>query len=369
MKQKTPLFGVILAGGSGTRFWPRSRQSSPKQLCKITDAKQTMLEQTLQRLDGFIPVENRLIVTHQKQAKTTRLLTKASCAHLLAEPEARNTSAALALAVLEVLLLTGDDKTVMVSLHSDHVIQDLKSFQNSLSEAADLAAEGYLSLVGIVPRTPDTGFGYIERGDEIRTQSGSKAYRVKSFWEKPNAETARRYLATQRFYWNSGIFVWQLRTIAQEFAEKLPNLWQPLYALYTELKAQNKTFADLSTERLGEIYKTLPEIAIDNGILEKSSNIVVGAGDFGWNDVGTWTALNEVLPTDASGNLTQGDSLLLESKNCIVANDDLFVATYGVQDLIVVVDKGCVLVCPKDKAQGIKSIVAKLKEMGRDDLI
>lgn len=359
------VFGVILAGGSGTRFWPRSRQLSPKQLCKITDPQKTMLEQTLNRLDHFIPPARRMIVTHHSQEKKTRSLSAQLCQHILAEPAAKNTAAALALAILQIKLLSDDENAVMISLHSDHLVKDTVQFQKTLQNAVDLASKGFLTLVGIVPRTPDTGFGYIQRGESL----GENAFRVQSFKEKPNEELAREYLSTKQYYWNSGIFVWQIKTIVSEFEKNLPQIWQPLFAIYKELKAEKKTFEDLPLERLEKVYASLPEIAIDNGILEKSSNCAVLASSFDWNDVGTWTALTEVLSPDTQGNVKQGDVLPVNTKNSILASDGPFIATYGVENLIVVVENGCVLVCPKDKAQGIKEIVGKLKEMGRSDLL
>lgn len=363
------VFAVVLAGGSGTRFWPRSRQASPKQLCKITNPNETMLEQTLHRLDHFIAPDKRMIITHHSQEKKTRLLTQSLCQHLLAEPAAKNTAAALALAALEIKLLTDDENTLMISLHSDHVIQDSKAFQKTLEHALTLADQGYLTLVGIPPRSPETGFGYIQRGERVKTQDSYEAFHVRSFKEKPKEAQAREYVQSKNYDWNSGIFVWKLKTICSEFEERLPQIWKPLFELYKKQKLQKKTFADLDASTLSEVYKALPEIAIDHGILEKSSNCVVIPGDFGWNDVGTWTALTEVLEADASGNITQGDTLLCETKNSIIASDGPFVASYGIENLIVVVENGCVLICPKDKAQGIKDIVAQLKERGRNDLV
>lgn len=359
------LFAVVLAGGSGTRFWPRSRQNKPKQLCKITDAKQTMLEQTLRRLDGFIPVENRMIVTHAFQEAETRHITSHLCKNILSEPLARNTSAALALAVLQLRLLGYGEDTVMCSLHSDHLVKDVKAFQKTLQAAAQIAREGYLCLVGIVPRSPETGFGYIKKGSAL----AKTAFKVETFKEKPDLKTAKSYLQTGDYVWNSGMFVWTLRLISEEFKKYLPELWSPLFKKFEELREKKKTFLDLSSEELLTLYKQVPEIAIDNGILEKSEKCAVIAGEFEWNDVGTWTALTEVFPTDAEGNLIQGQVIPCQTNGSILMSDGLTLATYGVQDLIVVVENGCVLVCPKDKAQGIKEIVAKLKEKGLKDLI
>ncbi len=363
--QSSSIYGVILAGGSGTRFWPRSRQKSPKQLCKITDPKQTMLEQTLHRLDEFIDPERRIIVTHHTQEKKTREISASLCKQILSEPYAKNTAAALALAALQIRIQSSDENAVMISLHSDHLVKNTKAFQESLANAVDLANKGYLALIGIVPRSPDTGFGYIRRGESL----SNNAFRVQSFKEKPNLKTAQDYIATQEYYWNSGIFVWQVKAICAEFEKHLPEIWNPLHELFLELKRNRKTFLDLPLKALEKVYAKLPEIAIDNGILEKSSNCAVLSCNFDWNDVGTWTALAEVLPADKLNNIKQGDVLLCETQNSIIASDGPLIATYGVENLIIVVENGCVLVCAKDKAQGIKEIVAKLSETGRNDLI
>ncbi len=363
------VFGVVLAGGSGTRFWPRSRQLYPKQLCHITDTEQTMLEQTLHRLDHFIPPERRIIVTHHLQEKLTRFLTESLCTHIIAEPSAKNTAAALALAVLQIKLLSHEtDDAVMVSLHADHLIKDSAAFHKTLTRAISIAHKGYIALIGINPRGPETGFGYIEAGVPLDV-TDANAFQVLSFKEKPKLELAKQYVAQKNFYWNSGLFIWKISTICEEFSRHLPQIWYPLLNVYERLKVQKETFTDLSLETLTQIYETLPEIAIDQGILEKTKNIAVVSADFDWDDVGSWTALPTMFPTDTKGNVSQGDVLVCETENSIIASDGPLVATYGIKDLIVVVDKGCVLVCPKDRAQGVKDIVAKLKEMGRTDLI
>lgn len=362
------VFGVVLAGGSGTRFWPRSRQLYPKQLCRIADPEQTMLEQTLHRLDNFIPSERRIIVTHHLQEKLTRSITKSLSGYILAEPAAKNTAAALALAVLQIKLLSKTDDAVMVSLHADHLIKDSQAFQKTLTRAIAIARKGYISLIGIQPRYPETGFGYIEAGESLNL-AAADGFLVKSFKEKPKLELAKQYVSQPNFYWNSGLFIWQISTICEEFSRYLPRIWNPLLTLYEQLKKKKQTFADLHLEELSKIYESLPEIAIDQGIFEKSKNIAVVDADFDWDDVGSWTALPTMFPADANGNVNQGNVLACETENSIIASDGPLVATYGVKDLIVVVDKGCVLVCHKDKAQGVKDIVAKLKETGRTDLI
>ena len=214
------VYAVILAGGSSTRFWPKSRQKSPKQLCSIGSATQSMLEITLARLDGFIPPERRMIVTHKDQIEGTREIVGDRCKHFLAEPDARNTGNALALASLELEKIhSGDQPAVMVSLHADHVIKKVDSFLSSIENAITVAETGRLTLLGIVPEGPETGYGYIERGEDLPL--GAK---VASFREKPELAIAEEYVKSGKFYWNAGIFVWRTQDILKELEEFLLNL-------------------------------------------------------------------------------------------------------------------------------------------------
>lgn len=362
---KHEIFASILAGGSGTRFWPRSRQSSPKQLCKITDPKHTMLEETLKRLDGFIEKEHRIIVTHHVQSAKTKELVAPQVQNILAEPLAKNTAAAIALAVLDISQLSKDQDPIMVSLHSDHLIKDEGRFHRTLEKAIETAQKGYLTLIGIPPTHPETGFGYIHRGEELSKES----FEVQSFKEKPDYQTAKHFFESGEYYWNSGIFVWSLKSIISAFEKYLPEIWNPLKAFHDELPKEGKTLSTVPLEALEKIYKTLPEISIDDGILEKANNCAVVPSEFEWNDVGSWTALSEVFAQDESGNLIQGEGLALKTENSILTSDGPFVTSYGVKDLLIIAEKDCVLVCPKKEAQGIKEVVAKLKEMGREDLL
>lgn len=361
------VYAVILAGGSGTRFWPKSRHLKPKQLCAIGRADKTMLEITLDRLEGVIPVERRIIVTHKDQVALTREVVKDKCSIILAEPDARNTANALALAALEVKARhTGSQPAVMISLHADHVIQKEDAFRATLQQAVQTAENDYLVLLGIVAKYPETGYGYIEQGAELKLSNVKEVHKVASFREKPDAKTAQQYLETGRFFWNSGNFVWKVDKIIDELKKFLPTSVDALQKLLTR---PGMTFNEVAPETLAATYQKLPKIAIDNAVLEVSDAVTVVKADIGWQDVGSWDALAQCFPTDAQGNLKYGDILMLDCKNTTVDTDGPMVATIGLDDMVVVAAGGAVLVCPRSKAQDVKKVVEYLKEKNRKELL
>lgn len=365
IRRNEDIYSVILAGGSGTRFWPKSRHFQPKQLCRIGKADRTMIEITLDRLDGFIPPERRIIVTHKDQIAKTREITGEQCKHFLAEPEARNTANALALAALHIKKIhKGDNPPVMVSLHADHMIAKVDAFLQSLAHAATLAQQGFLTLVGIVPEYPETGYGYIERGDGLSGVSGG--FKVASFREKPELPVAAEYVKSGKFYWNAGMFVWQVDTIINELNAVLRQTVDKLSAL---LQGTTGGFDHVAPDKLAAVYASLPKISIDHAVLEVSKNVAVVAADIGWQDVGSWDALARTFPPDEHGNLMIGNGCLINSENTTVDTDGPFVAALGVKDHVIVHAAGAILVCPKEKAQDVKLIVDWLKEKGRLDLI
>lgn len=363
------VYGVVLAGGSGTRFWPRSRQTFPKQLCRISSPDQSMIEETLQRVKDYIPIQRRLIVTHAAQKEKTSQIVGSLCEHIIAEPVAKNTAAALIVAAFEIKLLSHDSPdAVMVSLHADHVIKDQKAFISTLERAIAVAREGSLTLLGIVPNFPETGYGYIQRGAQKTVGTHQGIYDVLAFKEKPSKELAQEFIAQGHFYWNSGMFVWKVDTLLSEMKLYQPELFAAVESVYLELKASKQNFKDLSLAKFKMVYDRLPSLAIDHAVLEKSNNRAVVAADFGWFDVGSWRALEDIMPRDKQDNLAQGDVLFVDTRNTTVVSDSAFVAALGLEDLMVVVDKGCVLVCPKSRAQDVKVIVERLKEQGRWEL-
>ncbi len=347
------VYAVILAGGSGTRFWPKSRHLRPKQLSKIGPADKTMLEITLARLDGFIPPERRLIVTHKDQLPLTKEIVGRTVAAVIGEPEAKNTANALALAALEIeKRAPAGSNPVMVSLHADHLIRDVAGFLQAIEAAVHLAESGYLTLLGVVPEYAETGYGYIEQGEALK--GGQK---VASFREKPERKIAEEYVKSGRFYWNAGLFVWRTGVLLKELERVLKPTIDQLRSVM------------IGSSDLGEVYRGLPKISIDHAVLETSKNVAVVPMNVGWQDVGSWDSLSRGFPTDAQGNLAFGDACLIETKGTTVDSDGPFVAALGLTDMVVVAAQGAVLVCPKDRAQDVKKIVDWLSERGRKDLV
>jgi len=360
------IYAVILAGGSGTRFWPKSRHLEPKQLCKIGSSESTLLEQTLTRLDPLIPPDRRLIVTHQDQMELTRTIAGRHCSQFLAEPAAKNTAHALALAALEIShqASSSGPRPIMISVHADALIKNEKAFEKSVQQMVETAETGQLILLGITPEYPETGYGYIEKGTRIKP--ASPVYQVNSFREKPDLETATSFLKTGKFLWNSGIFAWRVDIILDELNSYLP---QSMSALRQLLEGYGVgSFNEVPHSELVRTYMQLPSIAIDNGVLEKSQRIAVVEADIGWKDVGSWDALDKCFSTDEKGNLFYGDVIAIDSTGITVDSDVKIVACIGVKDLVLVISKGAVLVCPKNRAQDVKRVVEELKSRGRLDL-
>lgn len=361
------VYITILAGGSGTRFWPESRHTSPKQLSKIDNSNYTMIEKTLLRLKNFIPPSRRIIVTHKDQIKQTKQIVKNECEHFLAEPEAKNTAAALAYAAIYIEGIKPHNhiEPIMISLHADHIIEDEEAFKQDLLKAIQLAQKDNLTLIGIKPLYPETGYGYIEKGDPINNIDN--AYKVSSFKEKPNQTLAKQYVDSHRYCWNCGYFIWKTKIIIQELEKYLPSTIGPLKGLLKEF--DTKYILDVPFDALSKAYSTFEKIAIDNAVLEKSSNIAMIESNFGWHDVGSWSSLTQCLPLDKNGNFVNGQSLLIDTYDSVIKTDSYFIATIGLKNFIVVCAKNAILVCPKDKAQDVKRIVETLIEKQKIELI
>lgn len=352
-------FAVILAGGSGTRFWPKSRRERPKQLCSFDGSGKTMLELTLSRLDGIIPVERRIIVTHQDQVAATTKVAEGQFGRILVEPEARNTAAALALAALEVeKMASGIENPVMISFHADHLIGSGPGFQQTLEEAVQVAHRGFLTLLGIQPTGPETGFGYIEEAASIDGLPNS--FRVASFREKPDQALAEKFLADGRFLWNSGLFVWQVSTLLHEYRQFLPTTLTNL----TPLLAARNSITEVPLTELSEVYHQLRAVPVDTAILEKSSHVAVVRARFDWQDIGSWAALDACTEPNSEGNIVIGHSYVDDCQNVTIDSaGGQFIAAIGVKDIVVAAaEDGSILVCHKDHAQRVKKVVGYLKE-------
>ncbi len=352
-------YGLILAGGRGTRFWPRSRRRSAKQVLDVA-GERSLIQATVERLAPVIPPQRMWILTNSYLRRTIiRQLPEVPHNQVLAEPVQRNTAPAIGLAAH--ILRSLDTDAVMGVFPSDHVVGKPAAYRAVLKAALKTAAAGNLVVVGIPPRWPETGYGYIEfpRG----TKSGTEALPVRRFHEKPELANARRYLAAGNFYWNSGMFFWRADVLLDQLRRHLPRTATVLASLP---RFGSRRFSTA----LKQAFPRCDNISIDYAVLEKAGHVSgIAAADFGWNDVGSWNAVYELLPRDACGNVTAPDSICLDSHNNFVNARGKVVALLGVQDLIVVDTPDALLVAARDRAQRVGEIVKALEKLERHDLL
>ena len=350
---------VIMAGGSGSRLWPLSRQLNPKQFLPLT-GEGSMLQETLKRLE---PLEHRaplLICNEEHRFLVAEQVRQqgVSDARILLEPEGRNTAPAIAVAALQAIAEEPD--ALLLVLAADHLIRDVEKFHESIGHAQTLAEANHLVTFGIVPTHAETGYGYIQRGEGLK----DFGFRVKRFVEKPDSNTAEDYLATGGYYWNSGMFLFSAKRYLDELERFQPAMVEACRA------ALAGASQDLDFTRLdAEAFKACPSDSIDYAVMERTEQAAVVPLEAGWSDIGSWSALWDVKEHDAQGNACQGDVMLHDSRNLMVHADHRLVATVGVDDLVVVETKDAVLVAHKDRVQEVKKIVERLKMEGRQEHI
>lgn len=365
-----PLYAAILAGGVGTRLWPSSRRTRPKQFADLTGAGSTLIQATADRLNGAVPPSHVFVVTGAEYATlVSQQLPGLTDTQVILEPSGRNTAPAIGLAAFRTARMNPD--AVLATLHSDHVIPGQKAFQAALRCAADVAQEGYIVTLGIRPTCPHTGYGYIERGQPLSTDSSScplPAYDVVQFLEKPSLSVAEEFLAGGAHYWNAGIFVARVERLLAEYKRQLPTLYRTLHDI-AEIETGDLSAA-AARAAFAESWHSISPISFDHGIMEGAEKVAVVPLDAGWNDVGSWDALEEVLPVDGSSNLVvRGNLISLDSKDNIVSSEAAVVALIGV-DGIVVVDTGdALLVGRKDQMQRVREVVALLADAGYSHLL
>jgi mannose-1-phosphate guanylyltransferase len=353
-------YGLILAGGRGTRFWPRSRKRSAKQVLKVV-GERSLIQATVDRLTPVIPPERLWILTNQDLRQIIiEQLPNVPPEQILAEPEQRNTAPAIGLAAH--ILHSIDPKAVMGIFPADHVVGRPAAYRAVVNAAFRGASAGHLMTVGIQPRWAETGYGYVEfpRG----TAAGEKVpVPVHRFHEKPDAAKARRYVKAGNYFWNSGMFFWRAGVLLEELRRHLPKTAAILAAL--------PAFRDPAFQnRLAEAFPLCENISIDYAVMEKASKVSgIPAGDFGWNDVGSWNAVYELLPRDGHGNVVVHDSLCMDSHNNFIDAPGKVVALLGVRDLIVVDTPDALLVVSRDRAQGVGDIIKMLEKNGRHELL
>lgn len=351
-------YGVIMAGGGGTRFWPLSRHEVPKQLLNLS-GKERMINETIDRVATLASKDDIFVVTNVDQVPGMKDATKGRLKedHILSEPSARNTAACIGYAALEIIKKYGDG--IMCIFPSDHFIKDEEAFTRILKEAIKVAENNHLVTLGITPTFPSTGYGYIK----FDKSESSLDKKVVEFKEKPDEATAKKYVSSGEYAWNSGMFVWKASVIIDEFKKLLPDVYDCLEKIGDALGNANEKNV------INDVYPTIPSISIDYGIMEKSDKVRVISAEMGWNDVGSWDNLGVLYDEDENGNVTAGDFVGIDTKNCITYSQKRLISTIGVEDLIIVETEDAIMVCDKNKAQDVKKMVDALKEQGRDELL
>ena len=349
-------YAVILAGGSGTRFWPASRRQRPKQLLKDVFVPGTLLERTVERIRPLIPSDRTYVFTNTLlRAQIAKLLPKIPRSQIVAEPAARNTAPTLGLAAHEIL--RRDPDGIMVILPSDHLIAKPALFRQVVGAALDWAApEGRSALVGLNPAWAHTGFGYIQRGGLATEVRGQKIYEVASFKEKPEPETAATYVTSGEYFWNGGMFVWRASTLVSNLERLEPEMAEGLARIA-------KAGGAASTRTLNRVYPTLKKISIDYAVAERAADVYVISADFGWSDVGSWSEVYTSRPKDADRNARPKRSFCLDAAGNLIAADR-FVAAVGVRDLIIIETEDAILVADRNRAQDVGKAVAAMETKG-----
>jgi mannose-1-phosphate guanylyltransferase len=358
------MYAAILAGGVGTRLWPRSRQSLPKQFADITGSGRTMIQATVDRIGSLVTPEQTYVITGSRYRDLAmQQLSSIPARNILAEPSGRNTAPAIGLACIH--LQRQDPEAVVAILSADHVIQDGERYRSVLQQAERAAQAGYLTVLGIEPDSPHTGYGYIKRmGDPLPVAGDLPVYAVERFLEKPNQETAERFLAEGGYYWNGGTFVSRVDRLLGEMERQMPDLFAGLTQIAEALETEE---ADAVLEA---VWPTLPNTSIDYGVMEHARQVAVVPLDAGWDDVGSWDALETLLPLDEEGNCrVQGDSVFVTSRGNIVYGGDRIIALVGVDDLVVVDTGDALLIGHKGQIQQVKQVVDELRNRDRTDLL
>jgi mannose-1-phosphate guanylyltransferase len=358
------IYAVIMAGGVGSRFWPRSRERSPKQVLEIVGSG-SMIFNTVARIQPLVPSDKAMVVTNRLQKDIIHQQVPAlSSQNILMEPLGRNTAPCIGLAAKWIHHY--DPEAIMVVLPADHIIGNTEEFLHVIQRAAHVATENdALVTIGIKPTHPETGYGYIQFEDSLdqNPYTADGIYRVKTFAEKPNLETAEKFLKSGDFLWNSGMFIWKARVILQEIEKHLPELGEQLAKLGPVIGT------DAYQSTLEHVYGVIRSISIDYGVMEKASKVFVAKGDFGWSDVGSWDEVVRLTPKNGDGNALRGTVIVKDSHRNYIDAGNRVVAMIGVDDMIVVTTDDAVLICKKGRSQDVKEIVDYLRRKQMNELL
>ena len=353
------LHAMIMAGGGGTRFWPRSRVRRPKQFLQLT-GERTLLQQAADRIEAQVPADRTWVVTSgQHREEAMRQLGHVPADRVVGEPVGRDTAACIGLGA--ALIARQDPQAVMMVMPADHVIEPVQEFRRAAHVAEQMAEEHPAALItfGIPPTFPATGYGYVHRGGEVAQRQGVSVFRVQGFREKPDSETAERFLASGDYFWNSGIFVWKVATILGHLRDRQPRLHAAVLRIA-------EAWAGPDRERvLRSEYEALDRISIDYAVMEHAREVLVVKAPFSWDDVGSWLALERMHAQDADGNTVLATHCGIATRQCVlVADAGHLLATIGISDLLVIQDGNATLVADRKQEGAVKQIVEKLKAMG-----
>lgn len=351
---------LIMAGGRGERFWPKSRKRMPKQFLSLTEDGKTMIQHTVERILPMVDVEDIYIVTNRDYKMLVQeQLPDIPQENILCEPVGRNTAPCIGLGAVHIARKYED--AVMFVLPSDHLIKYNTIFQKTLADAADVAEQGEnLVTLGITPDYPETGYGYIKFNPE---ETLGRAFAVDRFVEKPDLETAKGYLATEQYLWNSGMFIWKVSTILKNLEKYLPETYAGLQKIQQAIGTEDERSV------LEHEFEAFRSESIDYGIMEKAQNIYILSGSFGWDDVGSWLAVERIRQSNEFGNIITGNAITVDTKNTIVQGDKKLIATVGIENLIIVDTEDALLICEKDSAGNIKKVLENLKICNRTEYL
>lgn len=347
-------YALIMAGGTGSRLWPLSRQAHPKQTLKLIGDR-SMFQHAVERLAPLFPTERVTVVTRAAHvAPLSRQVPDLPEANYIIEPQGHGTAPAIGLAAIN--LIHTDPEAIMAVLTADHYITDTAHFRDTLAAAGELAQAGYLVTLGIKPDSPSTGFGYIRQGEPLEPVNGFAAFRVAGFTEKPDLATAQAMIADGGYAWNSGMFIWRADRILEEFKRQMPEFYRQLKELESCLETAEYEDA------LARIWPTVEKETIDYGIMENAENVAVLPVDIGWTDIGSWGSLPDLLPADEQGNMVVANHLNIDTCDSLVFSDgQRLIATVGVEGLVIVETDDALLVCSKGREQDVRDIVKRLE--------
>ncbi|MFN8483070.1 MAG: mannose-1-phosphate guanylyltransferase [Anaerolineae bacterium] len=353
------LYALIMAGGGGTRLWPRSRQGQPKQFLNIGTAH-SLLREAFLRIQPIIPAQRVLVITGQKWLEAvTAELPEIPLDNILGEPEGRGTAPAIGLAA--EVIARRDPNAILACLTADHLIRNQEHFREILLAAATSAHSGRIILLGITPQEPNTGYGYIEA--DTSHINGGLTLRVKSFKEKPTPAVAEQFLAAGNYYWNSGMFVWSVATIREAMGRFIPDTASRLARIADAWGTRTQDYV------LEDVWPAIKNETIDYAIIEKAGDVCVIPADIGWSDVGSWAAVFDVLPSDSWDNVIEGEYVGVDSRNNLIYSPNKLVAVVGVEDMVIVDADDVLLILPRSRAQDVKKIVDELRYQKRTEYL